>query len=97
MNIELINKLYQLRYFKIDDIEFSWIDHEETWIISTNNDHVYGYMDNPYSIVLFKLAYNDGTIEEITEEIPLKGEFVIEEIANTIAEINNKIAMINSY
>lgn len=97
MNIELINKLYQSRYFKINDVEFSWIDHEEAWIISANNDHVYGYMDNPYSIVLFKLAYNEGTIEEITEEIPLKGEFIIEKIANTITEINNKIAMINNY
>ena len=96
MNIdieELANKLYTLRVFHIDNIDFSWLEHEEAWIISTDNSYVYGYMDNPYSIVLFKLAYHKGVIEEITEEIPLN-EVNEEKIANTIAEINDRCQQI---
>lgn len=97
MNIEeLANKLYTLRVFHIGNIDFSWLEHEEAWIISNNNNYVYGYMDNPYSIVLFKLAYHEGVIEEITEEIPLN-EANEETIDNTISKINDKVAMISSY
>lgn len=97
MNIEeLANKLYALRVFHIGNIDFSWLEHEEAWIISNNNNYVYGYMDNPYSIVLFKLAYHEGMIEEITEEIPLN-EANEETIDNTISKINDKVAMISSY
>ena len=97
MNIEeLTNKLYTLRVFHIGNIDFSWLEHEEAWIISNNNNYVYGYMDNPYSIVLFKLAYHEGVIEEITEEIPLN-EANEETIDNTISKINDKVAMISSY
>ncbi len=97
MNIEeLANKLYALRVFHIGNIDFSWLEHEEAWIISNNNNYVYGYMDNPYSIVLFKLAYHEGVIEEITEEIPLN-EANEETIDNTISKINDKVAMISSY
>lgn len=97
MNIEeLANKLYALRVFHIGNIDFSWLEHEEAWIISNNNNYVYGYMDNPYSIVLFKLAYHKGVIEEITEEIPLN-EANEETIDNTISKINDKVAMISSY
>lgn len=97
MNIEeLANKLYALRVFHIGNIDFSWLEHEEAWIISNNNNYVYGYMDNPYSIVLFKLAYHEGVIEEITEEIPLN-EANEETIDNTISKINDKVTMISSY
>lgn len=92
MNIdieELANKLYTLRVFHIDNIDFSWLEHEEAWIISTDNSYVYGYMDNPYSIVLFKLAYHEGMIEEIKEEIPLN-KVNKKTIADTIAKIDNE-------
>ena len=96
MNIEeLATKLYTLRVFNIDNIDFSWLEHEEAWIISDNNNYAYGYMDNPYSIMLFKLAYHEGMIEEITEEIPLN-EANEETIADTIAKINDKCYEIES-
>lgn len=96
MNIEqLANKLYALRAFKIGNIDFSWIDHEEAWLISNNNTHVYGYMDNPYSIILFKLAYHEGIIEEITEEIPLN-KVNEKTIDNTITKIDDKCYKIES-
>lgn len=96
MNIEqLANKLYTLRVFHIGNINFSWLEHEEAWIISTDNSYVYGYMDNPYSIVLFKLAYHEGMIEEITEEIPLN-KVNEKTIANTIAKIDDECYKIES-
>lgn len=96
MNIEqLATKLYALRTFEIGNIEFSWLDHEEAWIVSNNNSHVYGYMDNPYSIVFFKLAYHEGMIEEITEEIPLN-KINEKTIADKIAKINDKCYEIES-
>ena len=96
MNIEqLAIKLYTSQTFKIGNIEFSWLDHEEAWFVSNNNSYVYGYMDNPYSVVLFKLSYHEGIIEEITEEIPLN-KVNEKTIANTIAEINDKCYEIES-
>lgn len=88
---ELIYKMYQSRYFKIGDVEFSWLDHEEAWFISYKYNHVYGYMDNPYSIVLFKLIYCKNMIEEITEEIPLN-RISEDKLINIIIKMND-----NSY
>lgn len=90
----LIKKMHQSRCFELKDVEFMWIDHEKVWIVNHKDKHVYAYMDTPYTLKLFKLAYYDGNIEEITNQIPLN-KVNRESIVKTISEINNKIAIIS--
>lgn len=93
MNEKIVKELLHptSQKFKIGEVEWMYLDHEDVWMITHKWDSAYITMECPYYIEIFLLAYEqtdrfDG-IQEITRRIPLNRVIDEKILAKTIKEV----------